>query len=116
MKEYFLLVVLPNLSNFFCIVSCLMFILFMITFLCTLEDKSRDNEETINYKRKLSKQAFWLLLMPAIIFVFSSNFIPSKKEFLQLQAIKIFKETKGIEQIPQKLIDKVNNLLDIEDK
>jgi hypothetical protein len=47
---------------------------------------------------------------------FLTIFIPSKTELVQLKAIEILSEVKGLDAIPQKVVDRLNSLLDMVEK
>lgn len=111
--NYFLLVVLPHLSTWiesisvlFLIVLC--FPLFLCGMASIFEAHEKERIEAFIYSKRILAYG----LIPLFV-LFLTIFIPTKTELLQLKTISIMQEVKGLDSIPQKVIDKINTLLDI---
>jgi hypothetical protein len=116
MDNYFWLVVLPNLDCFFvllgvigifaCAVGCFMY-----------ADKKMDayTPECHAKASKFGKCVFKGLSL-SLLLLFISCFIPTKKDIMQLKVLSLVSEIKGIDQIPQKIIDRLNEVLEAENK
>ncbi len=109
MNNYLFLVVLPKISCLLVILGSLGLI-GSILYLCgcIMDTDYINSKEKPDPIWSFNKRIFFISAM----FLFITVFIPGKKEFLQLKAISIISETKGINGIPQKLINKLNYLLD----
>ncbi len=111
MINYFLLVLLPNLSCFFVTLGIFGIVTSIVLFLIYLSKKFEacdDREEaaaSLYFKKTIP------VFLVSVLLLFVSCFIPEKKDMLQLKAVSIISELKGVEQIPQKLIDRLNDLL-----
>lgn len=114
--NYFLFVFLPHFDvfisflGFYCLIASLIlgFVVFnSYTAICN----DRDIKEFIKLKNLLYK----FIAVSCTSFILSIP-IPSKKELIQLKAINVLQEIKGIDLVPQKLVDKLNNLLDMDNK
>lgn len=114
--NYFLLVVLPNLSGLF---SSVGFIILIACIICSIvlsfiySDSSYYSQ---NYEEEKKQFAIWFRsLIKAFILslslLFAACFMPTKKDVIQLKAISIVSELKGVDKIPQKVIDRLNDLL-----
>lgn len=103
MENYLLLVVLPNLAVFFAIVGFVGIVATLICFVCTCDQYA--TREQIN--RYLKVGGIFLG------FLFISCFIPCEKQIIELKVISTISELKGVSQIPQKMIDRINDLLDM---
>ena len=109
--NYFWLVVLPNLDSFLGCLGLVGLCVSAIGLLVSLHQKieacSKNEEEQA---LKLSKTMLKVLSVSIGLF-FITCFMPTKKDFILLKTIAITSELKGIEQIPQSLVDKINELL-----
>lgn len=112
MNNYFWLVVLPNLDCFFGILGCMGMIFCIIGFLVYLNKKIEAYQIEDHKKAGEFAKTLFKVLGGSMIMFFMTCFIPSKKDLIQLKMISVIAELKGVEQIPQKLIDRLNNLLD----
>lgn len=114
MNNYFLWVVLPNLSCFLGIfgiigiISCIVGVIISIV----MDENACDKED--KKKAKKVRESSINVLIGSIIMIFITCFIPEKKDLMQLKALSILSEVKGADKIPQKLIDKLNDLLEVE--
>src|SRR4030095_1251997 len=110
--NYLFLVLLPNINNFFCTMGCIsmgLSVIFLIICACKkIESCDEDDEKKC---LELSKNISKLFFISLLIF-FISCFIPDKKDIIQLKVISIISELKGIDNIPQKIIEKLNDLLE----
>lgn len=111
MINYFLLVVIPNLD---CLLSCLGIMGMMVAFVLGLILWSKMSDASCDKEHKecwvLANNILKILIASMFIF-FITCFIPSKKDMLQLKVISIVSELQGVEKIPQKVIDRLNDLL-----
>lgn len=112
MNNYFWLVLLPNLDSFFCILGVAGIVAASIVF-CIYWEKMDYvcTKEHANDARNLAKRSLKLFASAMIMF-FITCFIPTKKDIIQLKIISAVSELKGVEQIPQKLIDRLGYLLE----
>jgi|SRR5690349_6526484 len=116
MNNYFWLVVLPNLDYFLGtlgilgIVFCIFAVFFYLHMLCEACDEE-DEQEAL----KFAKNTLKVFVMSMFLF-FITCFIPTKKDIAQLKVLSVVGELKGVDKIPQKLIDRLNDLLDEEEK
>lgn len=112
MSAYWWLVFLPNFSCFLSILSFCMIVGCVIGTMGFVSLKvdaynDKDHAEANQYGYKLLK----ITLIPVLLF-FISCFIPDKHAMLQLKAINIISELRDVDKIPQKVVDKLNTLLD----
>lgn len=99
MNNYFLFVLLPNIGELLKIISFIGFVLSIFFAIFAEEEK-----KFINH--------FITIVVFTLIVTFISCFIPTKKDVLKLKAISAVSEIKGIDKIPQKLIDLLNDSLE----
>ncbi len=112
MNNYFWLVVLPNLDSFFGTLGVVGLISCVIGGFIFMHKKIEAyNKEDHENAWKFAKKMFIIFGISMSIF-FVTVFIPSKKDIVQLKIISVVSEIKGVEQIPQKLINKLNLLLE----
>lgn len=115
MGNYFWLVVVPNLDCFLGtlgiigIVACI-----LGGFIYLTKKLEAYNEEQHENAWKFAKTMLKMFAASMTIF-FITCFIPSKKDIILLKIISVVHELKGIDQIPQKLIERLNDFLE-EDK
>ncbi len=110
--NYFLLVLLPHLDCYIQLIGIIGFVISLIACLIKLHDvfDAYNDDDLIEAKsvlRKTAKIPLAFLLLSSL-----SIPIPNKREIIQLKAITVLSEIKGLDQIPQKLIDRLNDLLD----
>jgi len=110
MENYLLLVVLPNLSIFFALVGLLGLLFTGGFFVCTYSDLYKE-EDIENLFKSTGRIACYFLGM-----LFMSCFMPDRTQVIQLKVISTISELKGVEEIPQKMIDRINDLLDMGEK
>lgn len=116
MENYFLLVLLPHLDCFlsglgiFGVVVC-----GICAIPCGVVYTDAHGEDEVNHAKKLVK-ILTRTLIGSIALIALSVPIPSKTEIIQLKAINVLSEIKGVDQIPQKVVDRLNSLLDLVDK
>lgn len=112
MNNYFWLVVLPNLD---CFITTLVILGFVVSgvsgFVYMLAVLDEPCEEEMQYRKCWGKKIINTLLASSLLF-FITCFIPNKKDIVALRVISVVSELKGVEQIPQKIIDKLNTVLD----
>lgn len=120
LDNYFWLVVIPNLECFFGVLGCFGVVASIVCFYISFEQyafytRPEEYHDALEKKRalerKYSRFAFNLFLASTIIFLITC-FIPTKKDIIQLKTISIISELKGADLIPQKLVDRLNDLLD----
>jgi hypothetical protein len=112
MENYLLFVLLPNIADFFGVLCIIGFIISLIGFLdysvrMSSAYHTEDKNEASQYGKKIIK-----IFISSIILLFIACFIPCRKEIVQLKAISMVSELKGIDKIPQKLLNKLDKLLD----
>lgn len=111
--NYFLLVVLPHLSIWIEGISVFFFIVLCIPlFLCGMASIFEENEKERKEAFMIVKRVLLYIMIPLFV-SFLTVLIPTKTEILQLKTISIMQEVKGLDSIPQKVVDKINNLLDM---
>ena len=116
MNNYLWLVVVPNLASFFetlgilGVVSCIVGGVFY-----TAEKLTACGKEEHKEAGKLAKNTMKLFSV-SMTLLFIVCFIPNKKDVIQLKAISMVSELKGSDQIPQKIVTRLNKLLDEEDE
>lgn len=107
MSNYLWLVVMPNIGKLLDIFGGFGLIIFATALLLFVAFQGLhggdDYKQTIKNLRKI--------LLVSMMMFFIGCFIPSKKEIIELKAISIISEINGADQIPQKIIDKLNDLL-----
>ncbi len=106
MNNYFLLVVLPNLDVLIQILGFIGIVISIIVFCSSIDSHDRDDDDVFGVMKASIK-----LFLASVFLFFISCFIPGKKEIIQLKIISVVSELKGVEQIPQKLIDRLNDVL-----
>lgn len=109
--NYLLLVAIPNIGVFFTILGILGILFCVVGFFVFLSKKQdayseKDHKECDMYQSYIIK-----MFIASIIMLFVTCFIPERNQIIQLKIIDAVSELKGIDDIPQKLIDKLNNLL-----
>lgn len=116
MENYFLMVLLPHLDCLLSILGITGLIacgIGAIPAFLAYTDAWRDTDIANSIKLfKLIKKT----LIGSILLLCLSIPIPSKTEIIQLKAVSILSDVKGLDQIPQKLVDKLSNLLELVDK
>lgn len=112
MENYFWLVVIPSLGCFFATLGCIGIVACIFGGFSYAYQKMEAlyevEHENAHKKAKIVLKLF--IISMAMFFV--TCFIPTKKDIIQLKIIHIASELKGIDQIPQKLVDRLNDLLD----
>lgn len=116
MNNYLFLVVLPNIRAFFVITGGLGIIGCLIAFICYLNESIDTYNNEGKEKLKKFRKGIVTTLIVCLCAVFITCFIPQKKDILQFKAISVLQELDGVDKIPQKIIDKLNNILDSCDK
>lgn len=112
MNNYFWLVVLPNLNCFFETLAILGTIACIIGGFIYKEKKiNAYNENDHKEAWEFAKTMYKVFAISMIMF-FITCFIPTKKDIIQLKTISIISELKNADKIPQKLIDRLNDLLE----
>ena len=110
--NYFLLVLLPHLDRFLGtlgILGLIICVLSSLPILCAYGEE--DERFPFIFKRFLQALSF------SVFLIFLTIPIPSKTELVQLRVVNILDETKGLDKIPQKIVDRISKLLDlVEDK
>lgn len=116
MDSYLCLVVIPNL-RIFLIIAGLFGLILCISCVLSLWEIGLDGVPE-EHRRTCFKMRIGLVkgILFSVFILFLSGFFPSKKEMIQLKALNMISELKGVEQIPQKLVDRLNELLDVEEK
>lgn len=108
MNNYLWLVVMPNFGKLLDILGGFGLIVFITALFIFVAFKDLhgvdDHKQTI---KSLSN-----ILLMSIMMFFIGCFIPSKKEIIELRAISIISEVNGADQIPKKIVDKLNDLLE----
>ena len=112
MNNYFWLVVLPNLDCFFGTLGILGLLACIIGGFVYMHKKidvygGFDEKEAWEFAKKMFK-----LFAVSMTIFFVTCFIPTKKDIIQLKAISMISELKDADKMPQKLIDRLNDLLD----
>ncbi len=117
MNTYLWLVVIPNLSKLTLILCVLMVLVFgscIIPYaVSVLENYESESEKQL--QKKLSS----ICKKSSVIFftsLFISVFFPSKAEIIQVKALNLLSEVKGIDKLPANLVAKLNELFAINDK
>lgn len=111
MNNYFWLVVLPNLDCFFGALGILGIVACIIGGFVYMHIKiDAYNKEDHANAWKFAKTMFKVFAVSMTLF-FITCFIPTKKDIIQLKIISVVSELKGVDKIPQKLIDRLNDLL-----
>lgn len=116
MLNYLLLVILPNLDCFFGTLGVFGIVTSIVLLVIYLSKKfeactNDEEEQAAQYFKKIIP----IFSVSVLMFLFSC-FLPTKKDIIQLKAISIISELKGADQIPQKVIDRLNDLLGEEKK
>lgn len=112
MNNYFWLVLLPNIECFFCtlgiigIVACVVGGFIYMSMQLEAYNKE-DHDNAWIFAKKILK-----VFAASMTLLFISCFIPSKNDIVQLKIISVVSELNGSEQIPQKLVDRLNAILD----
>ena len=112
MNNYFWLVLLPNLDCFLCtlgvvgIVGCVASGIIYASM--KIEAYDEDDQKKASKFAKVVLQLFSI----SMTLFFITCFIPTKKDIIQLKIISVVSELKGAEQLPQKLVDRLNSILD----
>jgi heme/copper-type cytochrome/quinol oxidase subunit 2 len=116
MMNYFLLIIVPNLHCFVSVLSTFGIVLSVASFLIWMHLKceARNDEDEKQALIHLNRVVKIFLVSISMLFIIC--FIPSRSAIIQLQVINCIQELKGVQEIPQKLIDKLNKILEIEDK
>ena len=120
MNNYFMLVVFPNLSTIFEIITsfvtvafCLCSVILFISY-CENNYSQYSDPDGLKLKEHLKHIKKIGILVATLMIV--GAFLPSRKEIIMLKSVSIMQETKGIENIPQNLVDKINEVLKITDQ
>ena len=112
MDNYWWLVVIPNLDFFFGTLGCFGIVACIIGgFIYLVKKIEAYDEKDHKNAWKFAKTMFKVFATSMTLF-FITCFIPTKKDIIQLKAISIISELNGVNQIPQKLIDRLNILLE----
>jgi uncharacterized Tic20 family protein len=104
MNNYLLLVVLPNICCLIAILGIAGTILGILGFMRAAEGD--------DYGHKLSIKQ----LIVSMLLIFISCFIPTKQDIIELKIISVVSGLKGADKIPQNIIDKLNDFLELEKK
>ncbi len=112
MNNYFWLVLVPNLNGFFSLLGISGIVACIICgfFYMTKKNDAYDDEDR-EIAKKTGVAALKMFSVSMVIF-FITCFIPSKKDLITLKILSVVSELKGADKIPQKLIDRLNALLD----
>lgn len=114
MINYLTMVVLPNIGELCQVVAlcCVPSIIVLtIAYFCLSSNWPDENE------LKLIKNIIFCLKITAyagIVTAFTSCFMPSQKQVLQLQAMSLISKIEGIENLPQNIADKLNELFSVD--
>lgn len=106
------LVVIPNLDCFLGVLGVMGIISSVFGGFVYIDKKidaydQKDHEDAWKFAKTIIK-----LFAASMFMFFITCFIPTKKDIFQLKIISVVSELKGVDQIPQKLIDRLNDLLD----
>ncbi len=112
MENYWWLVVIPNLDCFFGTLGCLGIVAFIVGGFVYLHKKIEAYNEKDHKNAWAFAKTMFKVFAASMTLFFITCFIPSKKDIVQLKVISVVSELKGVDQIPQKLIDRLNELLD----
>lgn len=112
MNNYLLWIVLPSFEIFFTMLGVVGLVSSAILAIAaTTAAHNACGEEEIIQAKKFSKFSITALGI-SVLLLFISCFLPSKKALMQLKVISVVSELKNADKIPQKLVDKINLLLD----
>lgn len=116
MENYFWLVVLPNLDCFFGMLGIIGLVVSVIGGFIYLGQKTdarhkEDHDNAWMFARSMLK-----VFAASMAMLFITCFFPTKKDIIQLKIISVVSELKGADQIPQKLVDRLNDILGEETK
>ena len=116
MDNYFWLVVVPNLECFFGTLGVigLVFCVVCSAIYISMKLEAYDEEDE-DKARKFAKSIIKVFSVSMTMF-FITCFIPTKKDMIQLKIISVVSELKGVDKIPQKLVDRLNYFLDQDSK
>lgn len=116
MNSYLLLVLLPHLDSFLGVAGALGLVSSLIGGIMSFASymNAYDDED----KKESMKFFGWAkrIFCGAFLAIFLTIFIPNKTELLQMKAIEVLSEVKGLDAIPQKVVDRLNSLLDLVEK
>lgn len=115
MMDYFLFVVLPNFKNLLevCLFAgCVSSIVYAIYFLSEHSTAICDSDR--KHVKDIGKKCV-LIIIATTLMLFVDCFIPTKKDLLMLKIGSTVSKLQGVDQIPQKIVDKLNKLLDDEE-
>ena len=115
MINYFMLVVVPNLNIFFVNFGSVGVICSLIGFLIYLHKRFEAWDKATRKASDKFLKGLIPIFVVSLISIFISCFMPSKKDILQLKTISIISELKGADQLPQKIITRLNKLLDVDE-
>lgn len=105
MNNYLLLVVLPNMNTLLNVISVIGII--SSVWICCVGCNEKNE--------KLVKKSIKIFIY-SLVLIFISCFIPTKKEIIELKIISVVSGVKGIDKVPQNIIDKLNDFLEIGNK
>lgn len=116
MNNYLLLVLLPHLDCFLTIIGAITVIIGLIGSFISISAISEADGEGEEKSAKSMLVTFVKALIAGLIMLFISIFIPTKAEIIQLKVLGALSELRGADKIPQKLIDRINDLLDLKEE
>jgi Na+/H+ antiporter NhaD/arsenite permease-like protein len=115
MVNYFWLVFLPNIGFLFSLlglIGLIFCVLYWVGYFATKYDpRTKDRNE----EDRFCHGVMFIASLVVMVLLLLGFFIPSKKEIIQLKLLSAATELKGADQIPQKIVNKINNLLDEKD-
>lgn len=116
MENYLLLVVIPNLDCFFGSLGVIGIVTCIILFIGSGIQYSDAYDDADTQKAIKNIKTVCKIFAVSMFLFFITCFIPTKKDMIQLKAISIISELQGVEKIPQKVVDRLNDLLDAGEK
>jgi hypothetical protein len=103
MSNYLLLVLLPKIGAAF-----FGFAIFSFIISCLAVLNWADEHSAVEISGRNCINSF----IATVFLFFIAIAIPTKKEMIMLKGLSVVSELKGVNKIPQNLVDKINNLLE----